>query len=993
LKKFKSEEQNLRILNLKVFCSMNKRNILSLFLVGSLLGGLSVTFTGCIDNDEPEGIKVLREAKAGLLSAKQAVAAAEATKVQAEAQLVLAKAEVQKAKAEAIKLQAEADAAKTQAQADSIRAQIEVITADAQKALYEAEKTRVELEEKTNAAEIAMKKALLEFESETVQKYLKVYYDNYQKALTAYNTAYEKYITANKEYLNLLADTDLKKYDKEYELTQEVDSAEYKLAENQTAIAQLQAAIEKAATFQPTDLEVKKDSLDAILDGFELQLAEIELARQEALNANHEEIEKKNALSDAYVATIDGTTYQVIDKFSYTFPQLNVVSGFKGEYTPTTYSTDEDGNETKETYFDGDHTFSVTDRFGTASEAYRNARNTLVNEQARVQRALLDENDLAWAAATVTELTNSLKTLQTEYQKDSTAWAEAVAVYNNGDPDIKKFTNYANVTKALTAYNEAVVAYNAGLDSLNAAKAVASAADKAYTEALGSKTVEKYAQIRDEAKAAADAEYDAALEAYNKGVASDVTKLQTAVTNASNYVTAANQNVVAVKAKLAAGKATKDDVTAAEAALKKAKAELTAAEAALKDAQDATSVADALADKKAELNATKQEAYYKADLAYAQAIENAKETEMVSDNAATKAAEAAKAEADAVVRKWDNIVNKGYTDEKTKKQVASLDNVRTTALATLNGKITALYSGLSEVSEKKEKVNNVETGKYLALAESDITISVAKARSNVLEKSLKVYGAYSLDGKADADYNIPVEQLLPLTQDKIDATLATYGGEKDNVAFEIQSYEYSSYYNNFGTYGELLAAQANIEKYSALVNNPTIIDEVDKQFTDAIAALDAQKAELVALVADAWNAYQAQVKVVAELEAEFNEQVFAIKSQKEGLTKIQKALYAVIKIAEPENDNARYTQADIDKYIENLNTELTAEQGETESLEHAAERAQKLLEAWQAGEINAADVQAALAELRESELQNLKDQVDAAKAALDAAIAYLETLE
>jgi hypothetical protein len=974
---------------------MNKRNILSLFLVGSLLGGLSVTFTGCIDNDEPEGIKVLREAKAGLLSAKQAVAAAEATKVQAEAQLVLAKAEVQKAKAEAIKLQAEADAAKTQAQADSIRAQIEVITADAQKALYEAEKTRVELEEKTNAAEIAMKKALLEFESETVQKYLKVYYDNYQKALTAYNTAYEKYITANKKYLNLLADTDLKKYDKEYELTQEVDSAEYKLAENQTAIAQLQAAIEEAATFQPTDLEVKKDSLNAILDGFELQLAEIELARQEALNANHEEIEKKNALSDAYVATIDGTTYQVIDKFSYTFPQLNVVSGFKGEYTPTTYSTDEDGNETKETYFDGDHTFSVTDRFGTASEAYRNARNTLVNEQARVQRALLDENDLAWAAATVTELTDSLKTLQTEYQKDSTAWAEAVAVYNNGDPDIKKFTNYANVTKALTAYNEAVVAYNAGLDSLNAAKAVASAADKAYTEALGSKTVEKYAQIRDEAKAAADAEYDAALEAYNKGVASDVTKLQTAVTNASNYVTAANQNVVAVKAKLAAGVdgITKDDVTKAENDLKDAKAKLTAAEAALKDAQDATSVADALADKKAELNATKQEAYYKADKAYADAIADAKETEMVNDNAATKAALAAKNEAAAVVKKWENIVTNGYTDEKTKKEVASLDKVRSNAFTALNSAKSALYSKLSALSEKKEKVNNVETGKYLALAESDITISVAEARSNVLEKSQKVYGAYSLDKKADADYNIPVEQLLPLTQDKIDATLATYGGEKDNVAFVIQSYEYSSYYDNFGSYGDLLAAQADIEKYSALVNNPTIIDEVDKQFTDAIAALDAQKAELAALVADAWDAYQAQAKVVAELEAEFNEQVFAINSQKEGLTKIQKALYAVIKIAEPKNDNALYTQADIDKYIENLNNELTAKQAETESLEHAAERAQKLLEAWQAGEINAADAQAALAELRESELQNLQDQVDAAKAALDAAIAYLETLE
>ena len=67
-----------------------------LVAAGILLGATPV-FTGCIDNDEPEGITVLRGAKAELLKAKASVVAASVEQIKAEAALKLAEAEVKKA--------------------------------------------------------------------------------------------------------------------------------------------------------------------------------------------------------------------------------------------------------------------------------------------------------------------------------------------------------------------------------------------------------------------------------------------------------------------------------------------------------------------------------------------------------------------------------------------------------------------------------------------------------------------------------------------------------------------------------------------------------------------------------------------------------------------------------------------------------------------------------------------------------------------------------
>ena len=62
---------------------MNKK-FLSAVLFGALMVGSSVTFTGCIDNDEPAGIETLRGAKAELLKAKAAVQLANEAMVRAQ---------------------------------------------------------------------------------------------------------------------------------------------------------------------------------------------------------------------------------------------------------------------------------------------------------------------------------------------------------------------------------------------------------------------------------------------------------------------------------------------------------------------------------------------------------------------------------------------------------------------------------------------------------------------------------------------------------------------------------------------------------------------------------------------------------------------------------------------------------------------------------------------------------------------------------------------
>ena len=134
---------------------MNKK-FLSVVLFGALMAGSSVTFTGCIDNDEPAGIEELRGAKAELIRAKVAVEAANAARENANAALILAQAEVQKAKADYYKAQA----AQEQAIADSMAAQTEAEKVRFEKLIAKYKQEMEEAALRHDSTMVALKESL-----------------------------------------------------------------------------------------------------------------------------------------------------------------------------------------------------------------------------------------------------------------------------------------------------------------------------------------------------------------------------------------------------------------------------------------------------------------------------------------------------------------------------------------------------------------------------------------------------------------------------------------------------------------------------------------------------------------------------------------------------------------------------------------------------------------------------------------------------------------
>ncbi len=116
------------------------------YLVATLFLGATVAFTSCVNNDEPEGIKEMRSAKAELLRAKVLVEQATATKIASEATINAAIAEynkalaaVEQAKADLVKAQAEAQRATTEAEKAAAAVKLQELQAQADEASAQAE--------------------------------------------------------------------------------------------------------------------------------------------------------------------------------------------------------------------------------------------------------------------------------------------------------------------------------------------------------------------------------------------------------------------------------------------------------------------------------------------------------------------------------------------------------------------------------------------------------------------------------------------------------------------------------------------------------------------------------------------------------------------------------------------------------------------------------------------------------------------------------------
>ena len=148
-----------------------------LVAAGIMLGATPV-FTGCIDNDESEGITVLRGAKAELLKAKATVETAKAEQVKAKAAYLLAQAEYQKALAatenanakikEAIAKQEEAKVKliETQNEQEKQKLQAQIAELEHQKEMWEIEKNSAiaAAEQAVKSWELAYKQAEVAYE-------------------------------------------------------------------------------------------------------------------------------------------------------------------------------------------------------------------------------------------------------------------------------------------------------------------------------------------------------------------------------------------------------------------------------------------------------------------------------------------------------------------------------------------------------------------------------------------------------------------------------------------------------------------------------------------------------------------------------------------------------------------------------------------------------------------------------------------------------------
>ena len=241
---------------------MNKK-FLSVVLFGALMAGSSVTFTGCIDNDEPAGIENLRGAKAELLKAKAAVETAKADYVTMQARLVEANVKAKEIENQMQELELQKKQAKTEAEIAKINALLEVQKLQWEKLLVEAKQelawAQKSYEDALKAIELAETVV-----SESEQKILhsaKVYL---VAAAEDMNNKHDAMITAQKNLSNAYLN-----YDEEAvkaEINGNIALAEINKSAQERTVKNLEERLAKDYGTADWEKEVKEltDSIDVL---------------------------------------------------------------------------------------------------------------------------------------------------------------------------------------------------------------------------------------------------------------------------------------------------------------------------------------------------------------------------------------------------------------------------------------------------------------------------------------------------------------------------------------------------------------------------------------------------------------------------------------------------------------------------------------------------------------------------------------------------------
>lgn len=939
------------------------------YLVASLLTTATVgmTFTGCIDNDEPYGIEQLRGAKAELLKSKKAL-------IEADAQYKLALAEAEKVKAAAEAAKIDAERAKTEAEIAEIRQRMEA-------AALQAEQILARLQAEAELARLTYEQERLNLSTQQ-QTALDGFYRKYFTALNNYNEKYMEYVRAQKDLVANALDPNGTAYDAKKRVEEAVANAQKALDDAQANIEDYNEQLADAKTWKPSELGAK---LTAYQDQVEENTEKMKLINLTIAENNNESEEgkalvaAKKALDALYNEEVEIPAYTFNADGTITIPGLTEPQEVIGEGWSYTWNTQYNYH------------------------GYNDALNALVNFKNSIRRYVLDDNDVEWTKAEINNLEAEKKEKTAEFDRLFAGWKMFADAYNVGAaPKYDALMSYDELKKAVDAYNAQLPATQAAKDAYYAAQKAAQEAWDAYYEKNN---------LEGDALSDYNDAVNAANEAYDKAVAAANKELDKTITDLNNAVVKARQEKIAADSKYLTAKGLADKYgdndlkEAAEAALKVAEDAAKALETAEKAREEQAPKAQAKAEKANDLAAaTLANAIADADKARELALNEAPQiagplldAANAADNKVNEAREAYVKEwneLSGLVSSWDNETQStvgvyGAIDN----QVEEINKEYQYEEEWYDGENWHTYTWMpaydySLFYQFQNEVNGSQFDAEVAIPECSVAdvcaYSSSNMKYNIIALSNKIYGSYYYDKNDDDILGIPSAQLIPLTKEDIDKMLAKYG---------IDEMNYPGIYNSdFGLFGKTLYVDNRIEVANAYITNKPAIEAAFEDVQAQIDNLVASRDELSDKIDEAGKAVKAAEEAVDELNAdswtEYNELQRQNGVAEAMITAISEAAL-VTGVAETE----QYTQETIDAAIEKIEQSIKDEEDGIPELEEALARAQYVLDQYEKQLVSDAEIAALAVEEAKLAMDAAKEKLDAAKARLDAAIKSVEGAE
>lgn len=929
-----------------------------LAVTGMLLGTVPV-FTGCIDNDEPEGITILRQAKSELLKARASVEEANAASILADAALKEAQKAVVAAQAryyEALAAEQEAKALKAQYEAE-----LRNIKNEEERARLEALISQLEAQQQERERQAQLAAAQLELDLMEVKTELAKQQALYEQALKnlalakntltdAQKTHLEEWITAvenAKEAVDKATETYEEKAEalttaiKELDAAQSDELAKRQLARNvELKQREYDAAVEaynvaKAAAeadFSSIEaLETQKNELEAQLEEIEKQLADLETEKTKLQTSTVAEAQKVEELKEAYEAIVgvwneDGTLATSATK-EYTLPEIKIQNrNIMGLPTYINY------------WGIAETTFKYSDYLqalaNETSESF-SQKSTLNYYIKEVNSWTRTPNDDAWTNNYILTYENDLEYLNTAIETTKANWQQAVEAFQGKlEMDATQMPGYEEVKEAVDAYNAAVAAFIE--------------AREAY-ETYGEENLlawEIYYDARGDAEQARNDAKNANLQEFNETMAAAYQKIEQAEINMKNT----------------------------DAAYQKARAEYELIETPTAEQTAALEKARQDAEKAVT-------AFNNAGTEYGETQIEAEELQRKKDAVADADYQVAEAAA------WENYKKNQANDAAIQEKSEELREAVYGEEGAYNKLKNAYDEAGSTYYSYYDEMSLLHSNEYLleeAFYHWDDNVWIpqevdAVALAEVYRYEVQNYIerlSYQLFGKTDRLVELSVDEMKA----EIEQEYMEMVPDADFVPFTYVNGQLSY---NYGMVGQAAYYQALIDLAKATLENEEAIEALKAELNDHLAAVNDIIAKAAEEAASAEWAYTQADEALQAKFADIDKKIEDAKALKYAVKPvIDKVDAAIETYLSYENKDAET----LDDLKKDLNDALVWAEGEMYDAETALLKAQERQKKYANEEANAVTIAQEDLEEAENDLQEAQDELTAANEALLAEI-------